>query len=258
MEPEEEIVFVPQKINKRKSVLIWVLSIVLCLVVVVFFLYQRHVDQRFENLTATETDSMAEEPNGLASMDNYETHKNGVFTIPEYSKIPINFQRGIVKIFMDNGYFENDDRAKYFFTKIADRAEKVYAFGNFTGGEELEMAFLLEKQDFESSALFIISANGDLLFWKELHSELPTINRFKQGSRIYMDETVLKPSPLDGLISQNRGNKYAYLYNQKTKTFDKHYQYTESEIKQMKEEQEQGDHYEEEGDDHVDSARNAG
>lgn len=238
MEPEEEIIIEKKaKTGRGKSVAIWILAILLSVTIGIFFFYQRHVSEQFETINSMYADNTATNsgPNGLASMDDYHHWKNATFTIPDYDKIPENFQRSIVKIFMDNGYFEKSDNPIYFFTKIPDRAKDVYAFGNFTGGTELEMAFLLEKQDYESSALFIIAANGDLLFWKELSSELPTIKRFKQGAKIYTDEMLLKPSKIDGLIANNKGTKYAYLYNQKSKTFDKYYQYNEDDVRQAKE-----------------------
>ncbi|MEO5909341.1 MAG: hypothetical protein ABIP95_00565, partial [Pelobium sp.] len=239
------------KSGKGKSVAIWIMGILLVIIIGVFYMYQKHVDDQFQSINSMYADDSATNsgPNGMASMDDYHHWKNATFTIPEYDKIPENFQRSIVKIFMDNGYYEKSDQPIYFFTKIADRAKDVYAFGHFTGGTEMEMAFILEKQDYESSALFIIASNGDLLFWKELSSELPTISRFKQGARIYTDEMVLKPSNVDGLIANNKGTKYAYLYNQKSKTFDKHYQYTEEDIKQAKEEEEREPADEEDGGD---------
>ena len=247
---ESETPFVPElkpQRSRRKSVAIWILSILLCLVIVVFYFYQKYSTEQYLALYNLNADSMATNsgPNGMASMDDYQHWKNATFTIPEYDDIPINFQRSIVKIFMDNGYYDADDQANYFFTKIADRAKDVYAFGYFTGGSEIEMAFLLEKQDYESSALFIIASNGDLLFWKEISSELPIIRSFKQGAKIYTDEMVLVPSKIDGLITKTKDTKYAYLYNLKSKTFDKHYQYTEQEVRQAKEELEREDSYEE-------------
>ena len=235
--------------SRSKSVAIWILSILLCVVIVVFYFYQKYATEQYLALYNLNVDNTATngEPNGLASMDDYHHWKNATFTIPEYDDIPENFQRSIVKIFMDNGYYVSDDQPKYFLTKIADRAKDVYAYGHFTGGTEMEMAFLLEKQDYESSALFIIASNGDLLFWKEISSELPTIQSFKQGAKIYTDEMVLKPSKIDGLITNTRGTKYAYIYNQKSKTFDKHYQYNEQDIREAKEDIERETSYEFEG-----------
>lgn len=251
MEPEEEIIIIEKKAKtgRGKSVAIWILGILLCVIIGKFFFYQQHVNKQFDTINSMYADSTMTNsgPNGMASMDDYHHWKNATFTIPEYDKIPENFQRSIVKIFMDNGYYEKSDNPIYFFTKIPDRAKDVYAFGNFTGGTEMEMAFILEKQDYESSALFIIASNGDLLFWKELSSELPTINRFKQGAKIYTDEMVLKPSKVDGLIANNKGTKYAYLYNQKSKTFDKYYQYTEGDVRQAKENDEREPTYDEGG-----------
>ena len=249
MEPEKAPApEIKVKTSRSKSAAVWILSILLCLVIVVFYIYQKHATEQFMALYDLNADNTATNsgPNGMASMDDYHHWKNATFTITEYDDIPENFQRSIVKIFMDNGYYDADDQANYFFTKIADRAKDVYAFGYFTGGSEIEMAFLLEKQDYESSALFIIASNGDLLFWKEISSELPIIRSFKQGDKIYTDEMILKPSKIDGLMTKTKDTKYAYLYNLKSKTFDKHYQYTEQEVRQAKEELEYEGSYEEE------------
>ncbi|MCG9791868.1 hypothetical protein [Flavobacterium algicola] len=221
------------KKSRGQSIAIWILSILLLLTTTAFYFYHQHVTEQFSAYNQTNEDTSA--TNGMASMSDLNHWRNATFTIPEYDDIPENFQRSIVKIFIDNGYYNGDDQANYFFTKIPDRAKGVFAYGYFTGGNEIEMAFLLEKQDFESSSLFIIASNGDLLYWKEISSELPTINSFKQGAKIYTDEMVLKPSKLDGLIANNKGTKYAYVYNQKAKTFDKYYQYTEAEIRASKE-----------------------
>lgn len=250
MEPEEEIIVGKKvKTGRGKSVAIWLMGILLIIITGVFYFYQNHVSKQIEIINSMNADITAtnSDPNGMASMDDYKHFKKATFTIPEYDDIPENFQRSIVKIFMDNGYYEKSDNPIYFFSKIADRAKEVYAFGNFTGGTDMEMAFILEKQDYESSSLFIIASNGDLLFWKELSSELPTIRSFKQGDKIYTDEMILKPAKIDGLIANYKGTKYVYLYNQKSKTFDKYYQYNDEDIKNSKYEDEREPSYEEEG-----------
>ncbi|MDR6969574.1 hypothetical protein J2X31_003607 [Flavobacterium arsenatis] len=172
---------------------------------------------------------------GWASPEDYANWKNATFTIPEYNDIPIAFKRGIVKIFLNNGYLGNDSDNSdiYFFTKIKDRAHKVIAYGDFTGQGEREMVFLLENSDFQSSAIFIISQNGNLLYWKKNSYELPTIKSFKKGTPIYMDEMKLIPAPNDGIIKQTKNSKYVLIYNHKTKTFDDYYQFTKYEIENM-------------------------
>lgn len=238
----------PNTVQKKRrnplKILLWIIVILLALgglffCGVIAYTYM----QRNEGYT---TDAYESEPNGLASESDYSYWKNATFTIPEYDNIPENFQRGIVKIFMDNGYYDTDENANYFFSKISDRAKKVYAFGNFTGGSAQEMAFLLEKQDFESSALFIISENGDLLYWKELSYELPTITSFKKRAKIFLDTLELEPAPNDGIISQYKDSKYVFIYNQDSKTFDKYYQYTDEDIKNANEESDYEEDYDEE------------
>lgn len=177
-----------------------------------------------------------EEADGWSSIDEYAHWNNAIFTIPEYDNIPLRYRRGITKIFMGNSYLEpSGDKPIYKFTRIKDRAKSVFCYGNFTDRHDAdnwnkEMAFLVEKNDYQSSALWIISAKGDILFWKEYSSELPLINSFKKGQKIFMDEMKLVPAPADGIIVKNKSSKYALIYNKGTKTFDTYYQYSDSEI----------------------------
>ena len=187
------------------------------------------------------TDALADE-HGLATMQDYEYWKGATFRISEYDNIPVNYKRAIVKIFMDNKYYDNDE--PYHLTSIKDRAPKIYAFGNFTGRSQEgkpDMAFLLEKQDFQSSALFIISSLGDILYWKEYSSDLPIIGGFKKGSKIFIDKPVLEPSPLDGLIIQFKYSKDALVYNSQLKTFEPYHQYTKEELEADPEEGDEPD-----------------
>lgn len=177
-----------------------------------------------------------EEADGWSSIDEYAHWNNAIFTIPEYDNIPLRYRRGITKIFMGNSYLEpSGDKPIYKFTRIKDRAKSVFCYGNFTDRHDAdnwnkEMAFLVEKNDYQSSAIWIISAKGDILFWKEYSSELPLINSFKKGQKIFMDEMKLVPAPADGIIVKNKSSKYALIYNKGTKTFDTYYQYSDSEI----------------------------
>jgi len=230
------------KPKTKKKTIIWIMVVVALLVTasVMAYRYGGYM-QRRENYVeeqAYPADSVL--VNGWASPEDYAYWKNATFTIPEYSDIPVSFQRAIVKIFMDNKFYTNENNNQYFFTKIKDRAYRVLAYGNFTGQGDKELAFLLEKQDFASSAIFIITEKGNLLYWKELSNELPTIKRFAKGALIYMNDMKLVPAPTDGIIKQNKNSKYVLIYNHQTKTFDEHYQYTEDEIKDAQTEQ-QGD-----------------
>lgn len=189
--------------------------------------------------TAYATDALADE-HGLATMEDYEYWKRATFRVSEYDNIPVNYKRAIVKIFMDNKYYERGEQ--YYLTPIKDRAPKIYAFGNFTGRSQEgkpDMAFLLEKQDFQSSALFVISSLGDILYWKEYSSDLPIINAFRKGSKIFMDKTTLEPSPQDGIIVQFKYSKDALVYNARLKTFEVYHQYTDDELNAEPEEDEE-------------------
>ncbi|MCH5597118.1 hypothetical protein [Niabella ginsengisoli] len=81
--------------------------------------------------------------------------------------------------------------------------------------------------------MFIINSLGDILYWKKYSSELPIINSFKKGEKIFMGDTMLKPSPLDGLIIKFKHYKEALLYDSKLKTFENYRQYTQEEIDEM-------------------------
>ncbi|UIR56397.1 hypothetical protein LZQ00_00910 [Sphingobacterium sp. SRCM116780] len=227
--------------NKKKTI-IWIVVLValIAIAVVVAYSYggyiQRQKDYNYGDDQAYSADSVL--VNGWASQEDYANWKGATFTIPEYNDIPVSFQRAIVKIFMDNNFYTNENDNQYFFTKIKDRAARVLAYGNFTGQGDRELAFLLEKQDFSSSAIFIITETGNLLYWKELSNELPTIKRFAKGNLIYMDEMKLVPAPTDGIIKQNKSSKHVLIYNRQTKTFDEYYQYTNDDIKNSQAEEE--------------------
>ncbi|QDW24370.1 hypothetical protein FFJ24_005850 [Pedobacter sp. KBS0701] len=98
------------------------------------------------------------------------------------------------------------------------------------------MAFLLEKRDYSSSAIWIITEKGDIIYWKEINDELPTIKHFSKGSLIYLDKMELVPAQGNGLIKQAKSSKYVLIYNRQTKTFDSYYQYTAGDIRSAKQE----------------------
>ncbi|MGM5630049.1 SH3 domain-containing protein [Apibacter raozihei] len=174
-----------------------------------------------------------------------------IFTIPEYYQIMSpEYMMCVYSIFQQNGYLAGENNGKYFFTKIKDRVKKVVAYGNFTNEEDLkdlDMAFLLEENDFRSSALYIVSSKCNLLFYKYYDDELPIINSFYKGQKIFMDSQELVPSPSDGIILKFKYSKKALLFNPKTKTFEEYHQYTREEINDInKEERYFRDEYEEE------------
>lgn len=224
------------KPKSNKRTIIWIVVIIAVLAAACFIAFQYGIYKQrqevYEEEVAYPADSVF--VNGWASPEDYAHWKDAVFTIPEYNDIPIPFQRAIVKIFMDNKFIQNEENNQYFFTKIKDRAHKVIAYGNFTGQGDKEMAFLVEKQDFASSAIFIITDQGNLLYWKELNNELPTLKRFAKGALIFLNDMKLVPAPTDGIIRQNKNSKYVLIYNRETKTFDEHYQYTDEDVKNSK------------------------
>ncbi|WP_231426592.1 MULTISPECIES: hypothetical protein [Pedobacter] len=239
-----EIIPQPKRKNRAKTV-IWIIVAIIVIAGATGFAYlyggykMRQDYYNSGDSTSYPADSVFVD--GWASPEDFATWKGATFTIPQYNDIPIAFQRAIVKIFMDNNYFSKDNNDLYFFTKIKDRAYRVIAYGDFTGQGEKEMAFLLEKSDYASSAIYIIPQKGNILYWKELSGELPTIKSFKKGALIFMDKMELTPAPSDGIIKQTKNSKYVLIYNRQTKTFDQYYQYTNEDIKSANEETDEGE-----------------
>ena len=170
------------------------------------------------------------------NLDNYESEMTIVFPISEYNKINDSFKAAIHNVFASNGYFESGE---YFLTKIPDRAKKVIAYGNFSNdpdaNEDSDIAFILEKNDFKSSSIFLMSETGYLLFQKDFEDELPTISSFKKGDKIFMDDLLLVPAPSDGVLVYFKYRKIALLYNPKSKSFEEYIQYSNEDLKSMEE-----------------------
>lgn len=224
------------KPKNKRNIIIWIIVTLVIIAIAIGFAYSYGgYKQRVEDsLSRTEQTYLVDsvEVDGWASPQDYETWKGATFTIPQYDAIPVPFQRAIVKIFMDNDYFSKESTDNhYFFTKIKDRAYRVISYGDFTGQGDHEMAFLLEKSDFASSAIYIIPQKGNILYWKALNNELPTIKSFKKGALIFMGDTSLVAAPSDGIFKQTKESKYVLIYNHQTKTFDEYYQYTNEDIK---------------------------
>lgn len=175
--------------------------------------------------------------------ENYEAEMNIAFPIAEYNSINDSFKYAIHSVFKQNDYF---DTGEYFLTKIPDRAKKVICYGNFSddpdGHNTSDIAFILEKNDYKSSAIFIMSETGLLLFHKDFEDDLPTISSFKKGAKIFMDDLVLVPAPSAGVIVNFKHRKIALLYNPKSKSFEEYHQYSNEDLKSMEEEE----HYHEE------------
>lgn len=237
---------VPQpKTNRKGYIIVGILAALLLLAGGIYYNYttRKDIDTLLVDSTATAVIGFddadpkdLEDADGWSSLEDYQHWNNAIFTIPEYDGIPLRYRRGITKIFVDNHYLvPSEDKSIYKFTRIKDRAKFVFCYGNFTDRHDAdswnkEMAFLVEKNDYQSSAIWIISAKGDILFWKEYSSELPLINSFRKGQKIFMDEMKLVAAPADGIIVKNKDSKYALIYNRETKTFDSYYQYKDSEI----------------------------
>lgn len=248
------------KNSKKKKIVIG--SIILSVIIGSAFLYRFMNTQKVEIVDSNDnfTDiSIAHEaldfPNqtSLATIGEYEYWQATIFRINTYDEIRENYKRAIVKIFMDNKYTTTGE---YFLTNIKNRSKNVFAYGNFTGSAQKdrpELAFLIENADFTSSGLIIISYEGNLLYWKKYENELPIINSFSKGSKIFIDKTELEPSPLDGLVINFRDNKKVLLYDTKLKTFENFHQYTRDEIESEKDE---GMYDEGERDAEIDSVNN--
>jgi len=226
--------FQPQKKSNKKIIII-IISIILFIILLgigfVYFLYQKGTEYQKEQIELSIEERQA-------AIDN-------LFSVSEYDAIPENYKEHIYNFMEYNGYLDGT----YFLTKISDRAKKVFAFGDFTSddNDENDMAILFESNDFKSSKLVIFNHKGELLFVEDYSYDLPTINSYKVGSKIYMDEIKLVPSPCDGLIVKTQYIKRAVVYDKKDKKFNTYHQYTQEEIDSMNSESDyyEGDYYEE-------------
>lgn len=191
------------------------------------------------------------------SENSYNNNIQNIFTIPEYDNISENFKKGICQFFVDNQYLVD---GSYFFTKIPNRAKNVIAYGNFSdkkiydglayaheaGFINDDIAFIIEKYDFKSSAIVIMSEGAGLLYHKEFEDELPTISSFKKGTKIYMGDSVLAKSPTDGVFIHTKYSTNALLYVPEKNIFETFYQYTKEDLENQESEMEE--YYEEEND----------
>lgn len=171
----------------------------------------------------------------------YSADMQNVFNISEYDAISENFKKVILDLFKQNNFLEDGTQ---FFTKIPSRAKKVIAYGNFSNKKEYngpdaayeegyindDIAFVLEKNDFKSSVLYIMAEKGGLLYYKEFDDELPTISSFKKGAKIFINERVLEKSPSDGILIFTKYAKNVLLYNPKENIFEMYYQYTKEDL----------------------------
>jgi len=192
-----------------------------------------------------------------STTSDYDRDKQQIFTISEYDKISENFKKVIHQLFLQNDYLKE---GTYFFTKIPSRASKVIAYGNFSNKKDYngvdvahedgyindDVAIILEKKDFKSSAICLLSENGDILYYKEFEDELPTIKSFKKGAKIFMDTTVLQKAPSDGILILTKNEKKVLIYVPEKNIFEIFYQYTNEDLKNRESEMEYD--YEEEVD----------
>lgn len=222
----------PQQKSKKKLILT-IISIILLVIAVGIgiFVYKKAEDYKKQQIEL--------------SAEERQAAINSLFSVSEYDTIPDKYKEHIYYFMEYNGYLDGT----YFLTKIADRAKNVFAFGDFTSddNDEDDMAIIIENNDFSSSKLVIFNHKGELLFVEDYSNETPIINSYKVGSKIYMDELKLVPSPCDGLIVKTQYNKRAVVYDKKDKKFKTYEQYTKEEIDAMNEQEEyyESDYYEE-------------
>lgn len=212
----------PKKSNKGLYIILTILSILVLISGIIFYLgYQKYKENNNSELEYSQ--------NRIDAI-------NGIFSVAQYENIPENYREHIYNFLEYNSYLDGT----YFLTKIADRAKSVYAFGDFTDddNDEDDLAVLFEKNDYTSSMLVIFNHKGEGLYIKHFEGELPVINSFKVGAKIYENEAKLTPASCGGLIIKTDYRKEALVYNKKTKKFNSHYQYTEDDIRSMNEPEE--------------------
>jgi hypothetical protein len=209
-----------QKPKKRiKFIVIILLAIIVFGSFAFYSLYSKYVNQQVVDY-------------GAASAANYYDID---FSIRAYDKIDADYKSCIQLVFSQNEYING----LYFLTKIPSRASKVFAFGDFSrkeNGEKEDLAILIEKNDFRSSRLFILSNNCSVIYSKDYDYELPTISAFKKGQKIFLGDTKLVISPTDGIMLHFKGHKTALLYIPESKTFEEFPQYSDGDLKSMEEE----------------------
>ena len=112
------------------------------------------------------------------------------------------------------------------------------AYGNFTGDSGRDMAVLLENKEKTGNKLVVFHVDNNkecnVIFTTDL-SGLFVINSFKKGSRVFINDYNLERAPLDGLIIEDKENKYAIIYDSDYKSFKQYYQYSDQEINELKE-----------------------
>lgn len=225
--------------KKKSSPIKWIIAIIVFVLIasLLIIFYNKNKQTTYDGDDSAVISAVAS--TDFADSQNYIDQ---TFKVSEYDDIPQNYKLGIVKIFIANDFYEPADISeKYHLTSIKDRARKVFAFGDFTGQTEenkSDIAFLVESEDFSSSILFIMSSKGDVLYKKSYSGDLPIINSFNKGAKIFMDSEKLEVSPEDGLIVKFKYYKNAIVYNQKSKGFDEYRQYSSQDLSDMKDERE--------------------
>nr|WP_297307855.1 hypothetical protein [uncultured Flavobacterium sp.] len=225
-----------QKPKSNKKIILIIFSI-LAVICVITFIVIKYV----YNKTQEDHNNQIE-----LSFEEKQAAMANLFSVAEYDAIPNNYKEHIYHFMEYNDFLDGT----YFLTKISDRAKKVFAFGDFTSdnNDEDDMAILLESNDFKSSKLVVFNHKGELLYVEDYEYDLPIINSFKVGSKIFMDDIKLVPSPCDGLIIKTEYNKRALVYNKKAKKFETYHQFSQDEIDSIENEREynEQDYYEEE------------
>lgn len=210
--------FEERRKQKTKLIILIVVAFLLLITGTAYYLYFKY--QKFETEQLEFNDSYRKEQ--IAAL----------FSNAAYDDIPFVYKEYIYTFLIDNNYYYDES---YFLTKIEDRAKNVFAFGDFTSDDNDydDLAVLFENNDFRSSKLVIFNHKGELLFIEDYDNELPVINSYKVGSKIYMDEPKLVPSPSDGIIVKSPYTKKVVVYNKKSKKFDSFYQFTKKDLDAM-------------------------
>lgn len=222
--PEEASPIPPSRKKSKKGLTIGLIVGVIALITIGFFLKNKLYPAN------TESDG-----------DNGYPQVEALFSAPAYDEIPQDYKVYIYNYLSTNGYLDGT----YFMTKIPDRAKRVFAFGDYTGDEKenSDLAIILEKNDFKGSKLIIFNNKGELLFMEDYDYDLPVINSFNSGAKIFLNENKLIPAPVGGLIVQKESNKYVVLYDKKSKKFSSYYQYTDEDNQVSDEEYDEGGEY---------------
>ena len=153
--------------------------------------------------------------NTLVGIYNFNDYRES-FSLEPFSKLHTVVKREILK----NRYANN---VAYTLTQNKERAKDVIAYGDFDDDGITDVAILIDNVERQSSRLLILCTNSatnePYLAFAETYVDKLRIKSFKKGAKIFLEEDVLVPSPIDGIIIKGDGSKAAIIYDKNTQKY---------------------------------------